>query len=83
MLHPDRFRPLRQEHQTASGWGTSYLTGREGRMPTRRIFELVLITVVLWDLGKGTIRLWTRKTWASTNPGSPAHTAADLTSIFV
>lgn len=52
-------------------------------MPTRRIFELVLVTIVLWDLGKGAIKLWERKTWQSTQPGSMAHTAADLTSIFV
>jgi hypothetical protein len=52
-------------------------------MPTRRIFETTLIIIVLWDLGKGSVRLWTRKTWASTNPGSPAHSAADLVSIFV
>ena len=52
-------------------------------MPTRRIFELILVTVVLWDLGKGSIRLWERKTWAATSPGSPTHYAADLTSIFV
>lgn len=52
-------------------------------MPTRRIMELVLVTVVLWDLGKGSVRLWIRKTWASTAPGSPAHELADLTSIFV
>jgi hypothetical protein len=55
----------------------------EARVPTRRIFELMLITVVLWDLGKGSIRLWERKTWASTSPGSLTHTAADLSSIFV
>lgn len=52
-------------------------------MPTRRIMELVLVTVVLWDLGKGAIRLWERKTWATTAPGSLAHSTADLTSIFV
>lgn len=52
-------------------------------MPTRRILELVLIVNVLWDLGKGSIRLWERKTWRATQPGSPAHTAAELTSIFV
>ena len=52
-------------------------------MPTRRIFELVLITIVLWDMGKGTIRLWTRKTWDSTDPGSLAHTTAEVASIFV
>ena len=52
-------------------------------MPTRRIFELTLITVVLWDLAKGSIRLWERKTWAATSPGSLTHSAADLSSIFV
>lgn len=52
-------------------------------MPTRRIFELVLITVVLWDLGKGSLRIWTRKTWAQTTPGSPAHEAADIVAAFV
>ena len=52
-------------------------------MPTRRIFTLVLVTMVLWDLGKGAVRLWERKTWAATQPGSLAHDTADLTSIFV
>jgi hypothetical protein len=51
-------------------------------MPTRRIFELMLVTIVLWDLGKGAIRLWERKTWASAPPGSLSHDAADLASIF-
>ena len=49
----------------------------------RRTFELMLLTVVLWDMGKGTLRLWTRKTWQSTTPGSTAHTTAELVSIFV
>jgi hypothetical protein len=52
-------------------------------VPTRRIFELVLITVVLWDLGKGTAKIWTRKTWASTTPGSVTHSAADVASVFL
>ena len=55
----------------------------EGRMPTRRIMELVLITVVLWDVGKGTLKLWTRKTWGATTPGSPAHETADIVSVFL
>ena len=55
----------------------------EAAVPTRRIFTLVLVTIVLWDLGKGSIRLWERKTWASTRPGSLSHDAADLSSIFV
>ncbi len=52
-------------------------------MPTRRTMELILITVVLWDLGKGSIRLWTRKTWRATQPGSVSHSTAELVSIFV
>jgi hypothetical protein len=52
-------------------------------MPTRRIFNLILVTVVLWDLGKGTIRLWERRTWANTKPGSLTHDIADMSSIFV
>lgn len=52
-------------------------------MPTRRIMEMTLVTIVLWDLGKGAIRLWTRKTWRATQPGSPAHATAELVSIFV
>ena len=54
-----------------------------GAVFTRRDFTMVLVIIVLWDLGKGTIRLWERKTWASTRPGSLSHDAADLTSIFV
>jgi len=52
-------------------------------MLNRRGFILVLVTIVLFDLAKGTVRLWERKTWADTRPGSLAHDAADLTSIFV
>lgn len=44
---------------------------------------MVLVTIVLWDLGKGAIRLWTRKTWASTAAGSLAHETADVVSVFV
>lgn len=54
-----------------------------GAVFTRRDFTMVLVIIVLWDLGKGTIRLWERKTWANTRPGSLSHDAADLTSIFV
>lgn len=52
-------------------------------MPTRRIFELMLVTIVLWDLGKGTVKLWTRKTWAATEPGSVAHSTAEIASVFL
>jgi hypothetical protein len=49
----------------------------------RRILEGILVTVALWDLAKGAIRLWERKTWATAPPGSVLHDAADLSSIFV
>lgn len=52
-------------------------------MPNRRVFELILLTIVLWDTGKGAVRLWTRKTWASTQPGSLAHETADIVSVFL
>lgn len=52
-------------------------------MPTRRIFELVLITVALWDVGKGTAKIWVRKTWGSTQPGSLTHEIADVVSAFL
>jgi len=52
-------------------------------MMTRRIFEAVIVMMVLWEGAKGTVRLWERKTWAATSPGSPAHAAAELSSIFV
>ena len=49
----------------------------------RRIFEGILVTIVLWDLAKGTLRLWTRKTWSDTTPGSIGHEAADVVSVFL
>lgn len=52
-------------------------------MPTRRIFELILITVVLWDMGKGSIRLWERRVWSNTPPHAISHRVADVSSIFV
>jgi hypothetical protein len=52
-------------------------------MMTRRIFEGVIVIVTLWDLAKGAIRLWERKTWSSTPPDALTHKAADLSSIFV
>lgn len=47
----------------------------------RRIFVSVVAIVILLDLGKMTIRLWERKTWASTRPGSISHDVADLSSV--
>jgi hypothetical protein len=52
-------------------------------VPTRRIFELVLLEMGLWELAKGALRLWTRKTWSVTQPGSLAHDTADIVSVFL
>jgi hypothetical protein len=52
-------------------------------MLNRRGFTLVLVTIVLWDLGKGAIRLWERKTWANTRPGSLSHDVADVSAVIL
>ena len=65
-------------------WGPlTFSLERRARMPTRRIFELIIVTVALWDVAKGTIRIWTRKTWGATQPGSLAHDTADIVSVFL
>jgi hypothetical protein len=51
-------------------------------VPNRRIFELMLLTIVLWDLGKGTLRLWERRALAVHSPSDPRHVAAELGVIF-
>lgn len=38
-------------------------------MPTRRTFELIIITVVLAQPAMSVIRLWLRKHVATTQPG--------------
>jgi len=52
-------------------------------MPTRRIFELILVTIVLWDVGKGTARIWVRKTWGAAPAGTLRHDTADVASAFL
>lgn len=47
-------------------------------MPTRRIFELSLITAVLVRPAFGTIKLWARKTLGSQNPGTVTHGIAEI-----
>lgn len=49
----------------------------------RRIFEGVLIIVVLWDLSKPAIRLWRHVIWQNHQPGSLPSDAADLTAVIV
>jgi hypothetical protein len=42
-------------------------------VPTRRIFELVVITGVLLWPAKATVKIWCKKQLATQNPGSVMH----------
>lgn len=48
---------------------------------TRRDFELILISAVLLNICLGTIRVWSHKTFNSSNPSSLKHKAAEFGSI--
>lgn len=48
----------------------------------RRAFEVTVITIVLMQPVLGLVRLWARKTFLSTDPGSIAHTAADAVTVM-
>lgn len=47
-------------------------------MPTRRIFELVVITSVLLWPAKGTVKLWARKTLATYPTGHVIHGVGEV-----
>lgn len=49
----------------------------------RRIFEGVLVIVVLWDLAKPAIRLWRHVAWQNSKPGSAVSDAADLSTVLI
>lgn len=47
-------------------------------MPTRRIFELIVITNVLFWPARSTVRLWGKKQLASAAPGSLLYTTGEV-----
>jgi hypothetical protein len=49
-----------------------------GGMPTRRIFELVVVTSVLLWPAKGTVKLWGRKALATYPVGHPIHGVGEV-----
>jgi hypothetical protein len=51
-------------------------------MPTRRIFELIIVTGMLGRPVMGSIRLWGMRTMGATAPGSVMHTAAEVAAIL-
>jgi hypothetical protein len=51
---------------------------REAPVPTRRIFELIVITNVLFWPARSTVRLWGKKQLATQNPGSILHGVGEV-----
>jgi hypothetical protein len=49
-----------------------------GAVPTRRIFELVVITNVLFWPARSTVRLWGKKQLAVAAPGTFLHGAGEV-----
>lgn len=47
-------------------------------MPTRRIFELVVVTGFLLWPARATVKLWGRKQLATQQPGTPLHAAGEV-----
>jgi hypothetical protein len=48
-------------------------------VPTRRIFELIVITNVLFWPARSTIRLWGKKQLATQSEGSVLYTLGEVT----
>jgi hypothetical protein len=51
-------------------------------VPTRRIFEMTVVTIMLTRPVFGSVRLWSVKTMANTQPGTVLHTVAEVLSIL-
>lgn len=52
-------------------------------MPTRRIFELTLLEILLARPAFGTARLWAHKTLGSSQPGSVLHGVAEILVVIL
>jgi hypothetical protein len=53
----------------------------EGQLPTRRILEVTVVTVVAMRPVFGLVRLWSRKTLDSSTPGSISHGLAEILTV--
>lgn len=51
-------------------------------MPTRRIFELTLVTIVLMHPALGLTRLWAKKTLDTHEPGTILHGIAEIVTVL-
>lgn len=47
-------------------------------MPTRRIFELIIVTEILFLPARSTVKLWGKKQLAIRNPGTPLHVVGEI-----
>lgn len=47
-------------------------------MPTRRIFELMILTVILTAPAFGAVKLWARKSLVTAPEGSVRHGAGEI-----
>lgn len=52
-------------------------------MPTRRIFEAIVVVDVLLQPIKGVARIWAHKTLGTTQPGSIMHGIAEIVVVMV
>jgi hypothetical protein len=52
-------------------------------MPTRRIFELAIVTAILARPAFGLIHLWALKTLSTTPDDSIMHGAAEIVTVLV
>lgn len=52
-------------------------------MPTRRILELTVVSILLMKPVEGLVRLWATKALRETRPGSLSHGTAELSAVIV
>lgn len=52
-------------------------------MPTRRIFELIIVGAILARPAFGLIHLWAVKTLGTQEPGTIAHGAAQVVAVLI
>jgi hypothetical protein len=63
----------------------SPVPGKDGRrfVPTRRIFELVLVEIALARPVFGTARLWAHKRLGTSQPGTVLHGVAEILVVLL
>lgn len=52
-------------------------------MPTRRIFELVVVTGLAMKPAFGLVKLWTTKAFMTAQPGTVTHGAAEVLAVVL